>query len=48
MALVKSLLVFLFAGNLAIMALLYVAQRALMYFPERLRTAPAAASFAGS
>jgi fermentation-respiration switch protein FrsA (DUF1100 family) len=43
MALVKSLLVFLFVGYLGLVALLYVAQRSLMYFPERTRTAPAAA-----
>jgi fermentation-respiration switch protein FrsA (DUF1100 family) len=43
MALVKSLLVFLFVGYLGLVALLYVAQRSLMYFPQRTRTAPAAA-----
>ena len=31
------------AGYLGFVALMYVAQRSLMYFPERLRTAPAAA-----
>jgi fermentation-respiration switch protein FrsA (DUF1100 family) len=43
MALVKSLLVFLLVGYLGLLALLYVAQRALMYFPERTRTPPSAA-----
>jgi fermentation-respiration switch protein FrsA (DUF1100 family) len=45
MAFVKSLLVVLLVGYLGLVALLYVAQRALMYFPETLRTAPAAAAF---
>jgi fermentation-respiration switch protein FrsA (DUF1100 family) len=45
MAFVKSLLVFLLVGYLGLVALLYVAQRALMYFPETLRTAPPAAAF---
>ena len=45
MALVKSLLVFVSVGYLALVALLYVAQRSLMYFPETLRTAPTAAAF---
>ena len=43
MALVKSLLVFLLVGYFGLVALLYVAQRSMMYFPERTRTAPAAA-----
>jgi len=44
MTLLKGLLgaVVLFGGFVALM---YVAQRSLMYFPERLRTAPAAAGF---
>ena len=33
------------AGYLGVVALMYVAQRSLMYFPERLRTAPAEAGF---
>src|ERR1700710_1006588 len=41
MVLVKSLLVLLLAGYLGLVALLYVAQRSLMYFPERMRTEPA-------
>jgi len=45
MALVKSLLLILLAGYFGLVALLYFAQRALMYFPETLRTAPAAAAF---
>lgn len=36
----KSLLVFGLAGYLGILALMYFAQRALMYFPEVLRTTP--------
>jgi uncharacterized protein len=43
MALVKSLLIFLLAGYLGLVVLLYIAQRSLMYFPEHMRTAPAAA-----
>ena len=43
MALMKSLLIFLLAGYLGLVALLYFAQRSLMYFPERARTEPAAA-----
>ena len=43
MTLVKLLLVFLLVGYLGLLALLYVAQRSLMYFPERTRTPPAAA-----
>ena len=39
----KSFLIFLATGYLALVALMYVAQRALMYFPEKFRTAPAAA-----
>jgi fermentation-respiration switch protein FrsA (DUF1100 family) len=43
MALVKTLLVLLLVGYLGLVALLYVAQRSMMYFPERTRIAPAAA-----
>ena len=37
----KWFLVFLATGYLALVALMYVAQRGLMYFPETFRTAPA-------
>jgi fermentation-respiration switch protein FrsA (DUF1100 family) len=43
MAWVKSILLFLLTGYLALVALMYFAQRSLLYFPERTRTAPAAA-----
>jgi len=42
---VKCLIITLLVGYGAIAALAYVAQRSLMYFPERTRTAPAAAGF---
>jgi uncharacterized protein len=42
---VKWLLILAFVGYGGIAALAYVAQRALMYFPDRTRTAPAAAGF---
>ena len=42
----KWLLVFFTTGYLALVALMYVAQRGLMYFPETLRTAPADAGLA--
>jgi uncharacterized protein len=42
---VKWLIITLLVGYGAIVALLYFAQRSLMYFPERVRTAPAAAGF---
>ena len=45
MALVKSLLVFLFVGYIGLVALMYFAQRALMYFPDTTRAAPAVAGF---
>jgi fermentation-respiration switch protein FrsA (DUF1100 family) len=45
MQLLKSLLIFLATGYLAIVALMYVAQRSLMYFPETFRVAPAEAGF---
>src|SRR5688572_10239706 len=41
----KSFLIFLATGYLALVALMYVAQRALMYFPETFRTPPAEAGF---
>ncbi len=40
MALFKSLLVVALAGYLGLVAVMYLAQRALMYFPDRVRTAP--------
>src|SRR5258708_38490659 len=40
MAALKSILVFLLVGYGAMVALAYFAQRALMYFPDRTRTAP--------
>src|SRR5882757_1742822 len=46
MAVLKSLLIFAAACYLGILALMYVAQRSLMYFPEALRTTPAEAGFA--
>ena len=39
----KWLVIFTFLGYGAIVALLYFGQRAMQYFPERFRTAPAAA-----
>src|ERR1043166_9008834 len=42
---VKWLIITLLVGYGAIAALAYFAQRSLMYFPERTRTAPAAAGF---
>jgi fermentation-respiration switch protein FrsA (DUF1100 family) len=39
----KWVLIVFAAGYIALVALMYVTQRALMYFPETLRTAPAAA-----
>ncbi len=39
----KWLLVYALVGYAAVLALLYVTQRAMQYFPERFRTAPAAA-----
>src|ERR1700688_3388238 len=43
MAALKSILVFLLLGYGAMVALAYLAQRALMYFPDRTRTPPAEA-----
>jgi len=45
MAALKSILVFLLVGYGAMVALVYFAQRALMYFPDRTRTPPADAGF---
>ncbi len=41
MTMLKSLLVFAVAFYLGVVALMYVMQRSLMYFPETVRTAPA-------
>jgi hypothetical protein len=46
MALLKSLLFVSVAAYLGLLAVMYLSQRALMYFPERQRTAPADAGFA--
>jgi uncharacterized protein len=43
MSSLKWIVVFVCAGYLGLGALMYFAQRSLMYFPERMRTAPAAA-----
>ena len=43
MTILKWLLIAVFVGYGALVALAYFAQRALMYFPDRTRTAPAAA-----
>ena len=45
MSTLKWIAVWAAAGYLGIGALMYFAQRSLMYFPERVRTAPAAAGF---
>jgi fermentation-respiration switch protein FrsA (DUF1100 family) len=41
----KWFLIFLATGYCALVALMYVAQRGMMYFPERFRTPPAEAGF---
>ena len=45
MATLKWILIVAAAGYLSLLALLYVAQRALMYFPDTVRAAPADAGF---
>ncbi len=45
MSSLKWIAVWVAAGYLGLGALMYFAQRSLMYFPERVRTAPAAAGF---
>ena len=45
MAVVKWTFIVVAAGYLALTALMYFAQRSLMYFPETVRTSPAAAGF---
>jgi fermentation-respiration switch protein FrsA (DUF1100 family) len=47
MALLKGVLLALLVSYLTLFLLLYLAQRALMYFPEAVRTAPAAAGLRG-
>lgn len=44
----KWIIVFALAGYGALLALLYLAQRSLMYFPDTRRVAPADADFAGA
>jgi pimeloyl-ACP methyl ester carboxylesterase len=41
----KSVIVMLVVGYIAVVGLMYLAQRVLMYFPERVRTAPADAGY---
>ena len=41
----KTTALFLAGGYLGLLALMFFAQRSLMYFPERVRTTPAAAGF---
>ena len=48
MATLKWIAIFTVVGYGALVALLYVAQRAMQYFPESLRTAPAEAGLAGA
>lgn len=45
MTALKSILVIALAGYLGMVAIMYFAQRALMYFPDTLRTGPADAGF---
>ena len=45
MSALKWIAILLAAGYLGLAALMYVAQRALMYLPETARTTPAAAGF---
>jgi fermentation-respiration switch protein FrsA (DUF1100 family) len=46
MAFLKWIFILVVCGYLAVLAIMFLAQRALMYFPEKERTAPAAAGFA--
>jgi uncharacterized protein len=48
MASLKSLLLIAVLGYAALVVLVYVAQRSIMYFPDRVRLAPAAAGLAGA
>ena len=43
MGTLKWFMIYALLGYGALVALLYLSQRAIQYFPERLRTAPAAA-----
>ena len=45
MTALKSILVVALAGYLSLLAIMYVLQRSMMYFPDRTHTAPAAADF---
>ena len=45
MSTLKTTALFLAGGYFGLLALMFFAQRSLMYFPERVRTAPAAAGF---
>src|SRR5690242_1714418 len=45
MTLLKWLLIVAVVGYVALIAVMYAAQRTLMYFPEKQRVAPAAAGF---
>src|SRR5262249_40973681 len=45
MASLRSIVLYVAAFYFGLVALMYVAQRSLMYFPETVRTAPAAAGF---
>jgi fermentation-respiration switch protein FrsA (DUF1100 family) len=45
MTILKWLLIVVTLGYIALIAVMYVAQRTLMYFPDRQRVAPAAAGF---
>src|ERR1700704_579746 len=48
MATLKWIAIFAVVGYGALVALLYVAQRSMQYFPERFRTGPAEAGLAGA
>src|SRR5215813_3746076 len=44
----RTIMLYVAVFYVGLVALMYVAQRSLMYFPERVRTAPAAAGFPGA
>jgi fermentation-respiration switch protein FrsA (DUF1100 family) len=48
MTFLKWIFILVVGGYLAILAIMFFAQRALLYFPEKERTAPAAAGFAAA
>src|SRR6202051_1639063 len=48
MALLKWMLMAVLAGYVGVVAVLYFVQRALMYFPDTVRTSPAAAGLPGA